>query len=92
MNEVDLTRYRYARADLEWLPPSRLRVGDLLASAGPPGTGRHAGNPVVAVDWAGWSPFWAADTWRVRYRTPWGEQEFVNPDTMHVWRVRRDRT
>lgn len=91
MNEVDLTRYRYNRADLERLPPSRLRVGDLLASAGPPGTVRQAGNPVIAVDWAGWSPFWAADTWWVRYRTPWGELEFVNPNCMHVWRVRRNR-
>ncbi len=92
MTDVDLTRYRYDRADLERLPPSRLRVGDLLAAAGPPGTNRHAGNPVVAVGRAGWSSFWAVDTWRVRYRTPWGEQEFVNPDTMHVYRVRRDRT
>ncbi|MET7945204.1 hypothetical protein [Micromonospora sp. NPDC005324] len=92
MNEVDLTRYRYTSADLESLPPSRLRAGDLLASAGPPGTARHAADRVIAVDWAGWSRFWGADTWRVRYRSPWGEQEFVNPDTMHVHRVRRDVT
>jgi hypothetical protein len=80
-------RYRYTRADIERVRPSQLQPGDLIVHAGPPGTGRFSADPVTFVGWAGYSPLWGDDTYRVEYRRPWGVLHFVNPDRMHVWRL-----
>ncbi|WP_433530358.1 hypothetical protein ACQPYA_30030 [Micromonospora sp. CA-263727] len=85
MGETGSGRYRYTARDLERVPPGRVRVGDLIASAGPPGSGRFSADRVTAVWWAGKDRFRPVDTWRIEYGAG---RYFVNPDTMPVYRVR----
>ncbi|GII26515.1 hypothetical protein [Planosporangium mesophilum] len=88
MDRDDADRYPYRDRDLERVRPSELRVGDLVAHAGPAGSRMYCGDPVTFVAWAGFDPTWNCDTYRVEYRARWGEGYFVNPDRMHVYRVK----
>ncbi|GAB3074024.1 hypothetical protein GCM10027186_31920 [Micromonospora schwarzwaldensis] len=81
-------RYRYTARDLERVPPREVRVGDLIAHAGRPGSGLFSVDRVTAVGWAGTDPALKVDTWRIEYRSPWGDLYFVNPDTFPVYRLK----
>ena len=89
----DLTvTHPYARADLEPVNASEVRVGDLLAHGGPQGSGRYCGDLVTNADWAGYSTSWQDDTYRIEYRSRSGELlEIVQPERIRLSRVREDR-
>lgn len=89
---TDTVLYPYTRADLEPVNPSGVRVGDLLASAGPQGCGRFVGNPVIFCGWAGHDQAVGCDKYLITVRQAnWGaEIEYGQPESIPVWRVRKD--
>lgn len=89
----DLTvTHPYVNADLELIYPSEVRVGDLLAHAGPQGCGRAVGDPVTRAAWGGWSSSWRDDVYRIEYRNRHGELlEIVQPEHVRLSRVRDER-
>src|SRR6266511_1980591 len=86
-SDDELANYPYRAHDLESINPSQVREGDLIAGAGPQGSGVFCGKRVTSCGWAGYSTSWKADTYRVETVGPWGESYFVNPDNLPVWRV-----
>jgi hypothetical protein len=86
-SDEELANYPYRAHDLEKINPSQVREGDLIAGAGPQGSGVFCGKRVTYCGWAGYSKTWKADTYRVETTGPWGESYFVNPDSLPVWRV-----
>ena len=85
--------YPYTTADLERVHPSQIREGDLLASAGPVGSGRFAGRRVLAdAAYVGYSKTSADDIYSIEEELPNGSTLHLRqPSRIHVWRVRADR-
>jgi hypothetical protein len=90
MADYDATRYCYRLHDLERVSPCELRAGDLLAHAGPVGSGVFCADPVTWVRSGGIDQFWNDEVYHVEYHTPWGSRSFVNPIRMSVSRVRAE--
>lgn len=87
-DEQITSHYIYRDSDLEKVPASRIREGDLLASAGPVGAHIYAGNRVTLASWSGHDS--TGDTYRIEYYTPWGPLYIGQPESIPVWRVRAD--
>jgi hypothetical protein len=80
--------YRYTRSDLELVPPDRLRAGDLLAMAGPPGSGLFRADLVTSVvATVGCDRKHCGQHCRIEYRTPWGQRYLVQPNWLPVRRL-----
>jgi hypothetical protein len=93
VNDDDMTRlYPYTTADLEKVRPSMVRVGDLLALWGPQGSGRLSGNVVVEACYGGMSGM-GGEKYLITYRQATSGRDLTNhqPESIPVWRVRKDR-
>jgi hypothetical protein len=83
--------YPYRDADLTKVPASQIRVGDLIACAGPKGSRVYAGNPVVWVA-PGGKDSTGGDKTYITYRCLAYDYEMPlgQPESIPVWTVRSD--
>jgi hypothetical protein len=91
-SDADLANYPYAAADLEQVRPSQIRPGDFMAFRGPVGTGRWVGDRVLRSGYGGTAGI-GGELYLIEVRQTNGgyETEFRQPESMPVWRVRKDR-
>lgn len=94
MTTDDLTRlYPYTLDDVEGVRASEIREGDLLAFWGPQDCGRLSGDRVLSAGYGGQSKL-GGERYLIVYRqaNSGRESKLLQPESMPVWRVRKDRT
>lgn len=87
----EIVRYPYTLADLEKIKPSQVRVGDLLASAGPVDSDRYRAYRVTWHQIGERSETFRCDTWCIATEAMRPEHYLHQPETFLVRIVRRDQ-
>ena len=82
--------YPYTLDDLEQVCPSQIRAGDLMAFRGPVGSSRWVGDLVLRACNGGTAGI-GGEKYPIEVRQTDGGYEGEQPESMPVWRVRKDR-
>jgi hypothetical protein len=87
VSSIDPDRYRYRASDLQRVHASEVRVGDLLAVAGPPGSGLYAANPVTHTARMAGTATGDEAVYRICVAAPGGEICYRQPQWLPMRRV-----